>query len=101
LHKSKPRRPKSQQIVSPLTKTGQDRYSYNPNSNSNIYSKQNSQIPGAEHDVQVYRVDNITYADLDPKAFLKRPENKVLPSNGILKNKSDYAKIDVSKSHLV
>jgi hypothetical protein len=25
----------------------------------------------------------------------------VLPSNGILKNKSDYAKIDVSKSHLV
>jgi len=95
LSKSKPRRPKSQQMSAPKTPTNQDRY-------SNNYSRQNSQIPGGQHDVQVYRVDNITYADLDPKAFLKRPENKVLPSNGLPKNyTSDYAKIEVSKSQLV
>lgn len=94
LSSSKPRRPRSQHI--PMNKPSQNRYSYHHTNND--YIKQNNQIPG-DHDVQVYMMDNITYADLDHKAFIKKPENKVLPSNGL--PKAAYAKIDVSKSQLV
>ena len=52
-------------------------------------------------EVQVYTADTVTYADLDPKAFM-RPENRVLPTSDLKNNsKTAYAKINVSKSQLV
>ena len=57
--------------------------------------------PGGQTEVQVYTADTITYADLDPKAFM-RPENRVLPTSDLKNNsKTAYAKINVSKSQLV
>ena len=65
----------------------QDRYSFHPG-------------PG-QTEVQVYTADTVTYADLDPKAFM-RPENRVLPTSDLKNNsKTAYAKINVSKSQLV
>ena len=47
--------------------------------------------------MQVYTADTVTYADLDPKAFM-RPENRVLPTSDLKNNsKTAYAKINVSK----
>jgi len=90
LSASKPRRPKSQIVKGnkpfqdPLLV--QDRYSFHP---------------GGQTEVQVYTADTITYADLDPKAFM-RPENRVLPTSDLKNNsKTAYAKINVSKSQLV
>ena len=52
-------------------------------------------------DNNINNQDNITYADLDPKAFM-RPENRVLPTSDLKNNsKTAYAKINVSKSQLV
>ena len=63
----------------------QDRYSFHP----------------GQTEVQVYTADPVTYADLDPKAFM-RPENRVLPTSDLKNNsKTAYAKINVSKSQLV
>lgn len=62
------------------------------------YYRQNSQ-----QDTTVYRADMVTYADLDPKAFMI-PQNRVLPSAGNNfsdSSRSTYAEISVSKSHLV
>jgi len=98
LSASKPRRPRSQHL-------GQDkptkRQSIHAQSSVDLSdSRQYGQSPGPQ-ELANYRVDNITYADLDPKAFM-RPENRVLPSSGLIKNqKSTYAKIDVSRSQLV
>lgn len=95
LSEAKPRsRPKSQHI----SKTEVDnshRFSFN----ANEYHKQNSQV---SHNPQVYRVDNITYADLDPKAFMV-PQNKVLPSRKTSSSdsRSTYAEISISKSQLI
>ena len=96
LSEAKPRsRPKSQHIP----KTSLDnshRFSYHDNE----YHKQNAQI---SHNPQVYRVDNITYADLDPKAFMI-PRNKVLPSSqgsSSESSRSTYAEISISKSKLI
>lgn len=60
------------------------------------------QVPNS---TTVYRADMITYADLDPKAFMV-PANKVLPStmNGAFSDsssKSTYAEISMSRSKLV
>ena len=64
----------------------QDRYSFHP---------------CGQTEVQVYTADTVTYADLDPKAFM-RPENRVLPTSDLKNNsKTAYAKINVSKSQLV
>lgn len=91
LSASKPRRPKSQVVMGskPLQEplVVQDRYSFHPG-------------PG-QTEVQVYTADTVTYADLDPKAFM-RPENRVLPTSDLKNNsKTAYAKINVSKSQLV
>ena len=95
LSEAKPRsRPKSQHI--PKTEVDHShRFSYQ----ANEYHKQNSQV---SHNPQVYRVDNITYADLDPKAFMI-PQNKVLPSRKTSSSdsRSTYAEISVSKSQLI
>jgi len=95
LSSAKPRsRPKSQHI--PKTEVDHShRFSYH----ANEYHKQNNQV---ENNPQVYRLDNITYADLDPKAFMI-PQNKVLPSRKTSSSdsRSTYAEISVSKSHLV
>lgn len=89
LSASKPRRPKSQVVMGskhlqePVLV--QDRYSFHP----------------GQTEVQVYTADTVTYADLDPKAFM-RPENRVLPTSDLKNNsKTAYAKINVSKSQLV
>ena len=65
-------------------------------------ARYSSYTPGpGQHEAEVYRMENVTYADLDPKAFM-RPENRVLPSSGLVNNqKPAYATISVSKSHLV
>ena len=89
LSASKPRRPKSQLVIGnkPMQEPVviQDRYSFHP----------------GQTEVQVYTADTITYADLDPKAFM-RPENRVLPTSDLKNNsKTAYAKINVSKSQLV
>ena len=85
LSASKPRRPKSQVVTRPKQEREQRHSAYQP----------------GQEQVQVYRADSVTYADLDPKAFMK-PENRVLPSHGLLNNsKTAYAKINVSKSQLV
>jgi len=95
LSEAKPRsRPKSQHI--PKTEVDNShRFSFN----ANEYHKQNSQV---SHNPQVYRVDNITYADLDPKAFMV-PQNKVLPSRKTSSSdsRSTYAEISISKSQLI
>lgn len=95
LESAKPRtRPKSQ--FTPKTDVDQGhRFSYH----ANEYHKQNTQV---ENNPQVYRLDNITYADLDPKAFMI-PQNKVLPSRKASSSdsRSTYAEISVSKSCLV
>lgn len=95
LSEAKPRsRPKSQHI--PKTEVDHShRFSYQ----ANEYHKQNSQV---SHNPQVYRVDNVTYADLDPKAFMI-PQNKVLPSRKTSSSdsRSTYAEISVSKSQLI
>lgn len=62
--------------------------------------------PG-DNDKQVYTAtaiqqDNITYADLDPKAFMI-PQNKVLPTDrksSSLDSRSNYAEI-TSKPHYI
>jgi len=89
LSASKPRRPKSQLVIGnkPMQEPVviQDRYSFHP----------------GQTEVQVYTADTVTYADLDPKAFM-RPENRVLPTSDLKNNsKTAYAKINVSKSQLV
>ena len=50
----------------------------------------------------VYHSDMVTYADLDPKAFMV-PANKVLPTGSFSdsSSKSEYAEISVSRSKLV
>lgn len=95
LSEAKPRtRPKSQ-FIPKSNMTPSHRFSFHDNE----YHKQNSQI---SHNPQVYRVDNITYADLDPKAFMI-PQNKVLPSRKASSSdsRSTYAEISISKSQLV
>lgn len=100
LESSKPRRPKSQ-FVKPSQAVSSDfsshRLSYQQPPE---YHRQNSQ-----QDTTVYRADTVTYADLDPKAFMI-PQNRVLPnqtkgSNFSDSSRSTYAEISVSKSHLV
>ena len=62
---------------------------------------------GGDTDQQVYTAtvnnqDNITYADLDPKAFMI-PQNKVLPTDrksSSLDSRSNYAEI-TSKPHYI
>lgn len=101
LESSKPRRPRSQFIRNNPTNQGKDsnhRFSYQ----NQDYHKQNIQVPNS---TTVYRADMITYADLDPKAFMV-PANKVLPStmNGAFSDsssKSTYAEISMSRSKLV
>lgn len=44
--------------------------------------------------------DTVTYADLDPRAFML-PKNRVLPPMTVSSSKSTYASISVSRSHLV
>merc|ERR1712142_727917 len=95
LSQARPRsRPKSQHIPKD-TFDKSHRFSFHDNE----YHKQNTQI---SHNPQVYRVDNITYADLDPKAFMI-PRNKVLPSRKASSSdsRSTYAEISISKSQLV
>lgn len=101
LESSQPRRPRSQFIRNNPSNQGQDfnhRFSYQ----NQDYHKQNIQVPNS---TTVYRADMITYADLDPKAFMV-PANKVLPStvNGAFSDsssKSTYAEISMSRSQLV
>lgn len=62
-----------------------------------------SQRPDSSYqpEVHVYTADTVTYADLDPKAFM-RPENRVLPTSDLKGNsKTAYAMINVSRSQLV
>jgi len=95
LSDAKPRsRPKSQHTPK-KEMDNSHRFSYH----ANEYHKQNNQI---SHNPQVYRVDNITYADLDPKAFMI-PQNKVLPSSkaSSTDSRSTYAEISISKSQLI
>lgn len=81
LSASKPRRPRSQQPAKPRPLSA-------------------ALHPG-HTEVQVYRVEDVTYVDLDPKAFM-RPENRVLPTSDLVNNsKTAYAKINVSKSMIV
>ena len=103
LSSAKPRsktRPKSQHI--PRTNNDPEaarRLSVHTSNYDNI-------APG-DNDKQVYTAtinnqDNITYADLDPKAFMI-PQNKVLPTDrksSSLDSRSNYAEIS-SKPHYI
>lgn len=81
LSASKPRRPRSQQPAKPRPMS--------------------AALQPVQTEVQVYRVEDVTYVDLDPKAFM-RPENRVLPTSDLVNNsKTAYAKINVSKSMIV
>lgn len=53
-------------------------------------------------DISRDNTDNVTYADLDPKAFMI-PQNKVLPTRKASSSdsRSTYAEISISKSKLV
>lgn len=97
LSEAKPRshRPKSYHPPKLNDEEPKHRFSYHDNE----YHRQNAQI---NHNPQVYRVDNITYADLDPKAFMI-PQNKVLPTRKASSSdsRSTYAEISISKSKLV
>jgi len=98
LESSKPRRPRSQFVK-------QTQGYSNPNANHRFsyqnqdYQKQNIQVPST---TDVYRADMVTYADLDPKAFMV-PANKVLPTGSFSdsSSRSTYAEISVSRSKLV
>jgi len=98
LSSSKPRRPKSQHIPKTVhvDKNLANRLSYHGGGYDNIVVDNTQQV---YHVTNITRdnKDNVTYADLDPKAFMI-PKNKVLPTqnaenNSSLDSRSTYAEI--------
>jgi len=98
LSSSKPRRPKSQHIPKSVhtDKNLANRLSYHGGGYDNMVVENTQQVYHVT-DISRDNTDNVTYADLDPKAFMI-PKNKVLPTENIensssLDSRSTYASI--------
>lgn len=103
------RRPKSQYLAElpPRHPNSTKRHSYHHQQqqpqqqqpiepNSGISFQRPAQTrSGAGHDA-----DSVTYADLDPKAFMV-PKNRVLPPLNAAVDRASYAEISMSRSQLV